>query len=77
MDPFIARMRKGRREKAQDLPGVAELGRAGLRTCCGPTPHLWAWHATAPPPPPLGLGDLGGLQILVGPGDTKEQNGSR
>lgn len=23
---------------------------------------------------PLGLGDLGGLQILAGPGDTKEQN---
>lgn len=28
------------------------------------------------PHSPLGLGDLGGLQILVGPGDTKEQNGS-
>lgn len=33
--------------------------------------------STAPcplPHSPLGLGDLGGLQILVGPGGTKEQN---
>ena len=28
------------------------------------------------PHSPLGLGDLGGLQILVGPADTKEQNQS-
>lgn len=35
--------------------------------------------STSPCPLPhslLGLGDLGGLQILVGPGDTKEKNWS-
>lgn len=37
-----------------------------------PSPHL---HGL-PTHSPLGLGDLEGLQILVGPGDSKEQNQS-
>lgn len=37
-----------------------------------PPPHLHGPPTHSPP----GLGDLEGLQILVGPGDSKEQNQS-
>lgn len=48
-----------------DLPVLRPQG--GTRT---PPPSMPCSHS------PLDLGDLEGLQILVGPGDPKEQNQS-
>lgn len=52
-----------------NLPALRSQGRTRTRTR-GPHVHISLTFPYSPP----GLGDLGGLQILVGPWYTKEQN---